>query len=466
MNTPTTAATAATTTAFTSTLPAGAIAIFAKCPIPGSSKTRLSVIVGDDGSATLARAMLSDIILDISSSSSSDSNESKKLDNIMKFLVYGPGDECGERIMKDLLSDLNLEFVSLANNNFDDNNSDDDKLLENALNKQHLTYDHNKWYLLPMQTPKKSSSKSINHDEKRSSQERNAMDDLIKKNLRSSDLGSKLQNVLIRIRTIGQNCFRQTSNHDHETIPILVQPSTTTTTTTTSNLGDCSINFDLPILFLGMDSPEIPTHEIIQAIKIAKSNNDDHCSEDSDKIKQQLGKAYLNPAHDGGYGMLCVPSHAPPSVFQGVRWSASLTAVSQLKALTDNGIDVVLGSLMNDIDEPDDLMNLAVRLCLHYSSSASLSSPSPQTGQGFETLNKDIYVDRLSHSSEVIRLDDDHDDNNGGENQDQHTNVKKSLCPHTFRALIDLDLVQKKERNSGIRYIVSLNRFQLDEQEI
>ncbi len=44
----------------------GAIVIFAKYPISGSSKTRLSPLLGDDGSASLARAMLSDVIEGIS----------------------------------------------------------------------------------------------------------------------------------------------------------------------------------------------------------------------------------------------------------------------------------------------------------------------------------------------------------------------------------------------------------------
>jgi len=44
----------------------GAIVIFAKCPIPGSSKTRLSPLLGDQGSALVAKAMLSDILDSIS----------------------------------------------------------------------------------------------------------------------------------------------------------------------------------------------------------------------------------------------------------------------------------------------------------------------------------------------------------------------------------------------------------------
>lgn len=42
--------------------------MFAKCPLPGTSKTRLSALLGADGAASLARAMLSDILVSLSES--------------------------------------------------------------------------------------------------------------------------------------------------------------------------------------------------------------------------------------------------------------------------------------------------------------------------------------------------------------------------------------------------------------
>ena len=44
----------------------GAIVVFAKCPIPGASKTRLAPLLGEEGAASLARAMLSDILMTLS----------------------------------------------------------------------------------------------------------------------------------------------------------------------------------------------------------------------------------------------------------------------------------------------------------------------------------------------------------------------------------------------------------------
>ncbi|KAL7544741.1 hypothetical protein ACHAWF_008100 [Thalassiosira exigua] len=46
--------------------PGGAIAVFAKCPIPGASKTRLAPMLGDEGAASLAKAMLSDVLVSVS----------------------------------------------------------------------------------------------------------------------------------------------------------------------------------------------------------------------------------------------------------------------------------------------------------------------------------------------------------------------------------------------------------------
>ena len=43
----------------------GAIVVVAKCPIPGSCKTRLVPMLGNDGAANLARAMLSDVLSSI-----------------------------------------------------------------------------------------------------------------------------------------------------------------------------------------------------------------------------------------------------------------------------------------------------------------------------------------------------------------------------------------------------------------
>ncbi len=44
----------------------GAIVVVAKCPLPGSCKTRLIPLLGEEGAASLARAMLSDVLSSLS----------------------------------------------------------------------------------------------------------------------------------------------------------------------------------------------------------------------------------------------------------------------------------------------------------------------------------------------------------------------------------------------------------------
>ena len=98
------------------------------------------------------------------------------------------------------------------------------------------------------------------------------------------------------------------------------------------------------VIFLGMDSPVLPLEDIRTAIL-------------------NPGEAYLCPADDGGYGMVSIPPQADPAkTFDDIPWSQSLTAVAQIKALTDQGIYVKIGSLMHDIDEPEDLRRLCERI--------------------------------------------------------------------------------------------------------
>lgn len=104
-----------------------------------------------------------------------------------------------------------------------------------------------------------------------------------------------------------------------------------------------------PVIFLGMDSPELPIDEIQSA------------------LYQFPTEALLCPANDGGYGMLSVPAHVEAErVFlplsYGGRWSTPLTAIAQAKALTDENIQVRFGRLMYDMDESDDVAGLCQRL--------------------------------------------------------------------------------------------------------
>jgi glycosyltransferase A (GT-A) superfamily protein (DUF2064 family) len=61
------------------------------------------------------------------------------------------------------------------------------------------------------------------------------------------------------------------------------------------------------VMFLVMDSPELPIKELEEAFSHPTS-------------------ATLCPSHDDGYGMLCVPHNAPDAIFSNVLCSDPLTA--------------------------------------------------------------------------------------------------------------------------------------------
>lgn len=113
-----------------------------------------------------------------------------------------------------------------------------------------------------------------------------------------------------------------------------------------------------PVVFLGMDSPVLPLEDIVSGLTTTSS--DDAATT---TVTSTITRATLCPADDGGYGMLSVPATADSKqTFAGVQWSHSLTAVSQLKALTDQGIPIQIGTLMHDVDEPKDVQRLCERL--------------------------------------------------------------------------------------------------------
>ena len=211
--------------------------------------------------------------------------------------MYAPGTKDSESLMISILQSLNISYLS----------SD----VSSAM-------DARGWHLLPMISSMHSNSTNIQQ-----SSINNATD------LTSSSLGDKLADTLERTRILLAN-NRELYNRNES------------------------------VVFLGMDSPEIPIEEVIHGLQISSSRQSS--SRQHNMLEVTYGKAHLCPANDGGYGLLSVPIHAPCSIFSGVRWSNHLTAVSQVKAMTDAGVDVSLGKLMFDVDEPEDVHLLAERL--------------------------------------------------------------------------------------------------------
>lgn len=169
---------------------------------------------------------------------------------------------------------------------------------------------------------------------------------MVSPNLQSSDLGGILQHALNRVVMMMDAGWIQ-------------------------NQG-LSMNNSHGVVFLGMDSPEIPLQDIVKGLKLASSKKAmENVGEHNDDTSDRRPAALLCPSDDGGYGMLCAPSTSVnKGIFQKVYWSHSLTAVSQLKALTDAFIPVAIGRLMHDIDEPEDVHKLSQRLSKVESSTA------------------------------------------------------------------------------------------------
>jgi hypothetical protein len=315
-----------------------------------------------------------------------------------KFLVYAPGTEGGEVMMKSILRELGL--CPYTATEYQHAFKPYNKSNENS--KTEL-----KWVLIPMTSSNTNAETSKNEHpgthcptpsnegagEKMSKSELHHSDNLKQfVDLQSSHLGTKLAHAFTRIR---------------------------------------EFHPDQPVAFVGMDSPELPIDEIYHAVKF---------------VSQARQKAYMNPAQDGGYGMLCIPACAPLNVFEGVRWSSSLTSVSQMKALSDNGIDTVLGSLMNDIDEVEDVINLANRLIAnHLKSKHLLLTTNNRTSD--ECRGNGVFdssFDRLLRCSEVLL-------NHNGYNEKFACNLYRqpSLCPITFMALLKLGVVKETLAKEG-----------------
>ena len=274
----------------------GSIVVVAKCPIPGKSKTRLAPWLGETGAADLAKAMLCDVLMGLSTTPH-HVVRALSLERLRHAFVLSNCFSWYQNPVEFPNVDRILLFAPSARKD-----SMDQILEELGL--------HDQWTTIPM------------------------LEEDGPNNLQSSDLGQKLTHALVETR--GRR------NDDN-------------------NKGG-------PVIFLGMDSPEVPLDEVASAL----TNPD---------------QVLLCPALDGGYGLLSVPAHVnahgvflplSSSESSSSRWSTSLTAVAQLKALTDAKATVRLGRLMQDMDEQQDIESLCQRFQQHDESTETSSSASTE----------------------------------------------------------------------------------------
>eukprot|EP00559_Dactyliosolen_fragilissimus_P007634 CAMPEP_0184858210 /NCGR_PEP_ID=MMETSP0580-20130426/3334_1 /TAXON_ID=1118495 /ORGANISM="Dactyliosolen fragilissimus" /LENGTH=196 /DNA_ID=CAMNT_0027354239 /DNA_START=396 /DNA_END=983 /DNA_ORIENTATION=+ len=176
------------------------------------------------------------------------------------------------------------------------------------------------------------------------------------------------------------------------------------------------------IIYLGMDAPELPLAEISLALKLSSRPM---ILDNATTIDHGRPYAYMNPTSDGGYGMICLPMHTDSSVFDGVRWSNPLTAISQLKVLSDHGMNIKIGSLMEDIDEPQDLIELAKRLCMRRSSVKSESKRNQSNNDNDKGFVQSKDALHISPAEKIPKLDQSLD------------------CPHTFEACLETGIITR-----------------------
>jgi hypothetical protein len=174
-------------------------------------------------------------------------------------------------------------------------------------------------------------------------------------------------------------------------------------------------------------------------------------------------RCLMCPADDGGYGMLSLPPAAMSHrVFQGVLWSHPLTAVSQLKALTDQHKDydesnssrpplsATLGQWMYDIDEPANVHALCQRLLQQQQQQQPPPSSSQlRTSAGNADRPTSLHNNLVLGQPSAMAVSQQQRQN---PDQVQRGQSNHPNCYYTRQALVDLGvLVENKFKTSKTR---------------
>mmetsp|Transcript_10623 Transcript_10623/g.21923 ORF Transcript_10623/g.21923 Transcript_10623/m.21923 type:complete len:449 (-) Transcript_10623:132-1478(-) len=279
--------------------------------------------------------------------------------------------------------------------------------------------------------------------------------------LTSSTLGDKLADALSKTRkllsqletrrnaTTNKKYNGTVNDHGHHDDEMV---SSNSVKESECDDDDDDDNSNHAVLFLGMDSPELPLGEIVRGLQLSRGGKylvREHKYPMPQPQTQQptpqsqprqrhahTGKAHLCPANDGGYALLSLPPSAPPSrIFSNVRWSHPLTAVSQLKALTDAGVDVSIGRLMHDVDEAEDVRDLAGRLSVFRR----------RGGRGSGKVDGGDVVGRDGNggNGEGVEVEDGLTTFSSGVDETLFPNASSwgGMCPYTWKALVELGVV-------------------------
>lgn len=100
------------------------------------------------------------------------------------------------------------------------------------------------------------------------------------------------------------------------------------------------------VVMIGSDLPTLPAAHVTRAI-----------------AQVAVGAVVLGPSEDGGYYLMGLAGpHAPPALFEEVRWSTRFAFEDTVRAARRAELDVRLAPSWHDVDEPADLERLRQEL--------------------------------------------------------------------------------------------------------
>jgi len=334
-----------------------------------------------------------------------------RLRQVRKFLLYAPPTDESRRDMEMLLRmslSLPSSLPSSVTGTTETNGEEDDDASSLA----------SSWTLIPMmmQQQNQQQQKAPDDDDDGSTASRNAANNNA---LTASNLSPQLTDALTRVR---ENVMTTPRRRRRRTEHRETQQQQKDGTHESSSPSSPRDDGDGPVVvFIGMDSPELPLDELVVATATTTA--------------AEGTAATLCPAADGGYGMVSIPACVDARrAFRGVRWSHPLTAASQIKALTDCNVPVKLGQLMYDIDEPEDVLDLCRRLAAASTTTAP-KNRTEEANDDYDVLSYPSAATAAAMAAAATRCADNVVATNTAAT---NTGARASFCRHTRHALIEL----------------------------
>lgn len=94
---------------------------------------------------------------------------------------------------------------------------------------------------------------------------------------------------------------------------------------------------EAPVLFLGTDSPHMPTRRLTDAVRLLRSHD-----------------VVIGPVEDGGYDLIAC-RRCRPGIFEGIRWSSVHVLEDTLARIDAQGLSRALLGTSFDVDRAEDV---------------------------------------------------------------------------------------------------------------